>query len=86
MYFHLADDSPQPILDGGELQHELVMEGTNIVTEPVNGDDSGTLPADDTTDKQGSPSEHLTDAPTQATGPEAAMPQEPIPEETSSTS
>lgn len=58
------------------------MEGTNVVTKPVNGDDSGTLPADITTDKQGSPSGHTTDVPTQDPVPEGAMPTEPMPEET----
>lgn len=58
------------------------MEGTNIVTEPVNVDDSGTLPADITTDKQSGPSGHTTDVPTQAPAPEGATPNEPLPEET----
>ena len=91
MCFCLADESPQPILDGRELEHELVMEGTNvsIVTEPKNGNDNGVLPADSTTAKP-TPNGCATDVlmpdgadrrtgPPQETTPNELVPEEAMP-------
>lgn len=88
MCFRLAGESPQLILDDRELEHELVMEGTNvdIVTEPKNGNDNGVLPADSTTAKPTTPNGCVTDvlmpdgADRRTDPPQETTLNEPVPE------